>query len=105
VEIHRHGAHGRFAQMLRHFKDQTVAIVVGFQRVQDFGKRPVELIEITGARDMIEVMQTPILSWRFTSGRHASPRSTPAPDDLRCSSTGRFPKILNALETTTMATV
>ena len=33
--IHRHGAHGGFTQMLRHFQDQAVAAVLGFQRVHD----------------------------------------------------------------------
>ncbi len=50
--VHRHRAHRRLAQMLRHFEDQPVAVVVGLQRVQDFRQRPVELHVDDGAHHL-----------------------------------------------------
>ena len=33
--VHGDGAHGIFTEMLRHFENQAIAAIVGFQRVQD----------------------------------------------------------------------
>ena len=41
--VHRDGADGRFAQMLRHFQHQPLAVVLGFERVQNRGQMAVEL--------------------------------------------------------------
>ena len=41
--VHGDGAHGGFAQMLRHFQHQALAVIVGFQCVQDFRQMAVEL--------------------------------------------------------------
>ena len=35
--IHRDTAHRIFPKMLRHFQDQTVAAIVGIERIEDFG--------------------------------------------------------------------
>ena len=50
--IHGDGAHRRFAQMLRHFEHQPVAVVVGFQRVQNRRQMAVELDVDDGADDL-----------------------------------------------------
>ena len=47
--IHGDGADGVFAKMLRHFQDQLLAVVVGFQRVQDRGQLIFELYVNDGA--------------------------------------------------------
>jgi len=47
--IHRDCADGVFAEVLRNFENQTVAVVVCFQRVQNFGQVVVELHVHDGA--------------------------------------------------------
>jgi hypothetical protein len=50
--VHRDGAHGVFAKVLRHLENQALAVVVGFQRVQDLGQVVVELHVDDGADDL-----------------------------------------------------
>ena len=45
--VHGNGAHGAFAEMLRHFQNQAVAAIIGFQRVQNFRQMAVELTSTT----------------------------------------------------------
>ena len=71
--VHRDGAHGRFAQMLRHFQHQPVAVVVGFERVHDLGQFAFELHVDDGAhhlRDAADlVAHRPWRSHSFQAGR------------------------------------
>jgi hypothetical protein len=50
--VHRDGAHGVFAQVLSHFEDQALAIVVGLKRVQDLRQVIFELHVHDGADDL-----------------------------------------------------
>jgi peptide chain release factor 1 len=50
--VHRDGAHGILAKMLRHFEHEAIALVVCFQRVQNFRQMPVELHVDDGADDL-----------------------------------------------------
>ena len=50
--VHGDGAHRVFAQMLRHFEHQAVAVVGGFQRVQDLRQMAFELHVDDGADDL-----------------------------------------------------
>jgi len=50
--VHRDGAHGVLAKVLGHFEHQPLAVVVGFQRVQDRRQRAVELHVHDGADDL-----------------------------------------------------
>ncbi len=47
--VHRHGADRRFAEMLGDFEHQPVALVAGFQRVQDLRQMTLELHVNDGA--------------------------------------------------------
>ena len=49
VDVHRDGAHRRFAEMLRDFEHQAVAAVVGLERVQDRRQIALELHVDDGA--------------------------------------------------------
>ena len=51
-DVHRDGAHGRFAEMLRDFEHQAVAAVLGLERVQDRRQIAVELHVDDGADDL-----------------------------------------------------
>ena len=53
--VHRDGAHGRFAEMLRDFEHQAVALVLGLERVEDRGQLPLELHVDDGADDLGDV--------------------------------------------------
>jgi hypothetical protein len=50
--VHGDGAYGAFAQVLRHFQNQAVAAIVGFQRVQDRRQVTIELHVNDGADDL-----------------------------------------------------
>ena len=50
--VHRDGAHRGFAEMLRHFEHQTVAAVLGLDRVQNGGQMSLELHVDDGADDL-----------------------------------------------------
>ena len=50
--VHGDGANGVFAQVLRDFKNQAVAAIHGFKRVQNFRQMAVELHVDDGARDL-----------------------------------------------------
>ena len=50
--VHRDAAHRIFAKMLRDFKDQAVAAIVGFERVEDFRQIAVEFHIDDGANDL-----------------------------------------------------
>ena len=50
--VHRDGAHGRLAEMLRDFEHQAVALVLGLERVQDRRQVTVELHVDDGADDL-----------------------------------------------------
>ena len=50
--VHGDGAHGVFAQMLRHFQNQTLAIIGGFECVQDRGQVAVERDVHDGTDDL-----------------------------------------------------
>ena len=47
--VHGDAAHGRFAELLGHLEDETVALVLGLERVQDLGQMAVELHVDDGA--------------------------------------------------------
>ena len=51
-DVHRDAAHGAFAEMLGHFENEAVAVVGGFERVQDFRQVTVELHVDDGADDL-----------------------------------------------------
>ena len=48
-DVHRDGAHRRFAEMLRHFEHQTIAAVIGLERIQDRRQIALELHVDDGA--------------------------------------------------------
>ena len=50
--VHRDGAHGGFAEMLRDFEHQAVAAVLGFDRVQNGRQMALELHVDDGADDL-----------------------------------------------------
>ena len=50
--VHRDGPHRVLAKVLRHFEDQSFAVVVGFQRVQNRGQIAIELHVDDGADDL-----------------------------------------------------
>ncbi len=50
--VHRDGAHGVFTEVLRHFQDETLAIVDGLERVQDLRQLAGELHVDDGADDL-----------------------------------------------------
>ena len=52
ADVHGDRAHGRFAEMLRHFEHQAVAVVVGFQRIEDRRQLAVEMHVDDGADDL-----------------------------------------------------
>ncbi len=56
--VHRDAAHGRFAEMLRHFEDQPLPGIVGHQRVQDRRQLAVELHVDDGAHDLGDAPDT-----------------------------------------------
>ncbi len=53
--VHRDAAHRIFAEMLRHFEDQAVAMVVGFEGVEDLRQMAVEFHVDDGADDLRDV--------------------------------------------------
>ena len=50
--VHGDCANGVFAQMLRHFQNQAVALVLGFKRIQNFRQATLELDVDDGADDL-----------------------------------------------------
>src|SRR5690606_29793929 len=50
--VHGDGAHGVFAQVLRDFQNQAVAVIVRLERIQNGGKLTVELHVDDGARNL-----------------------------------------------------
>ena len=50
--IHGNGAHGVFTKMLGDFKNEAVAAVLGFERIQDLRQVAVELHVDYGAHDL-----------------------------------------------------
>ena len=48
--VHRDGAHGALAQVLRHLENEALAVVVAFQRVENLGQVVVELNVDDGGR-------------------------------------------------------
>ena len=50
--VHGDGAHGVFAQMLRDFEHEAIAVVRRLQRVQNLRQMPVELHVDDGADDL-----------------------------------------------------
>jgi hypothetical protein len=50
--VHGDGAHGAFAEVLRHFEDEAAAVVFGFEGVQDLGQVALELHVHDGADDL-----------------------------------------------------
>ena len=50
--VHRDGAHGRLAEVLGDLEHQALAVVVGFERVQDLRQLAVELHVDDGADDL-----------------------------------------------------
>jgi hypothetical protein len=50
--IHGDAAHGGFAELLGDFEHEAVALVLGFERVQDFRQMAVELHVDDGADDL-----------------------------------------------------
>jgi hypothetical protein len=50
--VHGDGAHGVFAQVLRHFQNQPVTAIVGFQRVENFRQVTRELHVDDSAHDL-----------------------------------------------------
>ena len=50
--IHRDGAHGGFAQVLRDLEHEPLAVVVGLERVEDLGQMVLELHVDDGADDL-----------------------------------------------------
>ena len=50
--IHGDGAHGALAEMLGDFENEPVAVIVGLERVQDFGQMLAELHIDHGAHDL-----------------------------------------------------
>ena len=53
--VHRDAAHRVFAEMLGDFENQAVAVVLGFERVQDLRQMTVELDVDDGADDLRDV--------------------------------------------------
>jgi len=53
--VHRDAAHRIFTEMLRNFEHQAVAMVVGFERVEDFRQMPVEFHVDDRADDLRDV--------------------------------------------------
>ena len=51
-DVHRDGAHGGFAEMLRNFEHEAVAAVLGFQRVENGRQMALELHVDDGADDL-----------------------------------------------------
>ncbi len=52
ARIHGDGAHGQFAEVLRNLEHQAVALVLGFQRVEDRRQMIVEMNVDDGADDL-----------------------------------------------------
>jgi len=52
ADVHGDGAHGVLAELLRHFQDQPVALVVGFQRVENRRQVVLEMHVDDGADDL-----------------------------------------------------
>src|SRR3546814_14944489 len=52
--VHRDRADGVLAEVLRDFEDETVAVVVGFERVQNRGELTGELDVDDGAADLCD---------------------------------------------------
>ncbi len=50
--VHGDAAHGVFAQVLRHFQNQSLSVVVGFQRIEDRGQMVIEMHVTNGADDL-----------------------------------------------------
>ena len=50
--VHRDAAHRIFSKMLRDFKHQAVAAIVGFERIEDFRQIAVEFHVDDGADDL-----------------------------------------------------
>ena len=61
-DVHGDAAHGVFAEMLRDFEDEAVALVGGLQRVQDLRQVTVELHVDDGADDLGDAARG--LGWR-----------------------------------------
>jgi len=74
--VHRDGAHGVLAKVLCHLKDQAVALVVGFQRVQNRRQVVVELDVHNGPDDLSDFAFCIGCPWR-TSGHLARTRRSP----------------------------
>ena len=53
--VHGDRAHGVLTQMLRHFQNQAVAVVVGFQRVQNRRQIAIELNVDDGTDDLSDL--------------------------------------------------
>ena len=53
--VHRDGAHRGFAEMLGDFEHQTVALILGLERVQDRRQMTLELHVDDGADDLGDV--------------------------------------------------
>ena len=53
--VHGDAAHGVFAEMLGHFENQAVAVVGGFERVQDLRQMAFEFDVDDGADDLRDV--------------------------------------------------
>jgi hypothetical protein len=69
ARVHGDGAHRVLAEMLRHFEDQAVAVIVGLQRIQDGRQAAVELDVDDGAHHLRYPADL-----RSVSLRHIRPR-------------------------------
>ena len=76
--VHGDGADGVLAQMLRDFQNQTLAVVVRLERVQDRRKRPIELHVDDGADHLRDFALCHVVS--------PVPQSASAPEMISISS-------------------